>query len=88
MQVKMTYVLDKTVDEELDYSKVLDSVLTMVNILKATADMPDELKKFDYDIIDDTETMTSEYSFKINLDPKSLNTQELRGLLLDMLGGR
>jgi hypothetical protein len=88
MQVKMTYVLDKTIDEELDYSKVLDGALTMVNILKATSDMPDELKDFDYDIVDDTETMTSEYTFKINIDPKALNTQEIRGLLIDMIGGR
>jgi hypothetical protein len=88
MQVKMTYVLDKTIDEELDYSKALDGALTMVNILKATSDMPDELKDFDYDIVDDTETMTSEYTFKLTIDPKALNTQEIRGLLIDMIGGR
>ena len=87
MQVKMSYTLDKTIDEELDYSRALDGALTLFNVIKTTEGLPKELQDFNYKIVDDTETMKSEYSFEVSIDSKLLNSQEIKYLLTDILGG-
>ena len=85
MKTKIVYYLDKTKDEELEYANLLDAMIVAMNIAKARGD---EIPPFEYNIIDDTETKISEYSFDMDVDMSDgiLKTNEIRKVLADFIG--
>lgn len=90
MKAKLTYILDKTNDNEQEYAALLDGMIFATNLLKSQGEVPKEMQSFDYDIVEDVENHTLEYTFTMELEMDStlLNSDELKGILLGMLGGR
>ena len=86
MKTKIVYYLDKTKDEELEYANLLDAMIVAINIAKTRGD---EIPPFEYNIVDDTETRISEYSFEMDVDMSDgiLKTNEIRRILADFTGG-
>ena len=85
MKTKIVYYLDKTKEEELEYANLLDAMIVAMNIAKARGD---EIPPFEYNIVDDTETKISEYSFDMDVDMSDgiLKTNEIRKVLADFIG--
>lgn len=87
MKTKIIYELDKTKDEDLEYANLLDAMIFAVNIVKSRN--PEDVPPFEYSIVDDTETMISEYTFEMDVDMASglLQTDEIKRVLANFMGG-
>jgi hypothetical protein len=88
MKTKLTYILDKTKDNEKEYAVLLDGIIFATNLLKSQGDVPKEIQSFDYNIVEDVENQTLEYTFIMEMGSELLNSEELRETLLRALGGR
>jgi hypothetical protein len=88
MKTKLTYILDKTKDNEKEYATLLDGMIFATNLLKSQGDVPKEIQSFDYNIVEDVENQTLEYTFIMEMDSELLNSEEIKGILLGVLGGR
>lgn len=88
MKTKITYILDKTKDEGLEYANLLDAMIVAINIAKASGKLEDE-PPFEYKIVDDPETKISEYSFEMDADMADglLKTDEVKHILANFIGG-
>lgn len=88
MKTKIIYELDKTKDEDLEYANLLDAMIVALNIAKASGRVED-MPVFDYEIVDDTDTMISTYSFEIDIDMASglIKSDEIRNTLANFMGG-
>ena len=88
MKTKIIYELDKTKDEDLEYANLLDAMIVALNIAKASGKVED-MPVFDYEIVDDTETMISTYSFETDIDMADglLKTDEVKRALANFMGG-
>lgn len=87
MKTKIIYELDKTKDEDLEYANLLDIMIASINIIKTRN--PENVPPFEYNIVDDTETMVSEYTFEMEMDITSglLQTDEMKRILSNFIGG-
>ena len=87
MKTKIIYELDKTKDEDLEYANLLDAMIFAVNIAKSRD--PESVPSFEYNIVDDTETMVSEYTFEMDVDMADgiLKTEEVKRILANFMGG-
>ena len=87
MKAKIIYTLDKTKDEDLEYANLLDAMIFAVNIAKSRGDT--DVPSFEYNIVDDVETMISEYSFEMNIDmtDQLFKTDEIKKVLANFMGG-
>ena len=87
MKAKIIYTLDKTKDEDLEYANLLDAMIFAVNIAKSRGDT--DVPPFEYNIVDDVETMISEYSFEMNIDmtDQLFKTEEIKKVLANFMGG-
>ena len=88
MKTKITYILDKTKDEDLEYANLLDAMIVATNIAKASGKIED-VPPFEYKIVDDPETKISEYSFEMDVDMADgiLKTDEVKRVLANFMGG-
>ena len=88
MKTKIIYELDKTKDEDLEYANLLDAMIVALNIAKASGKVED-MPIFDYDIIDNVDTMVSTYSFEMDIDIASglLQKDEIKSALANFMGG-
>jgi hypothetical protein len=87
MKTKIIYELDKTKDEDLEYANLLDIMIASINIIKTRN--PEDVPPFEYNIVDNTETMVSEYTFEMEMDITSglLQTDEMKRILSNFIGG-
>ena len=88
MKTKIIYELDKTKDEDLEYANLLDAMIVALNIAKASGKVED-MPVFDYDIVDNVDTMVSTYSFEMDIDIASglLQKDEIKSALANFMGG-
>lgn len=88
MKTKIIYELDKTKDEDLEYANLLDAMIVTLNIAKASGRVED-MPVFDYEIVDNTDTMVSTYSFEMDVDMASglLQKDEIKSALANFMGG-
>ena len=89
MKTKIIYVLDKTNDKELEYANLFDAMIAVTNMAKSTGEMPNEFLEFEYEIVDDSETMTSEYRFTIETETADnlLDINEIKKALANFIRG-
>lgn len=88
MKTKIIYELDKTKDEDLEYANLLDAMIVALNIAKASGKVED-MPVFDYEIVDNVDTMVSTYTFEMDVDMASglLQTDEIKSALANFMGG-
>ena len=87
MKTKIIYELDKTKDEDLEYANLLDAMIVALNIAKSHN--PEDVPPFEYDIVDNVDTMISTYIFEMDVDMASglLQTDEIKSTLANFMGG-
>ena len=88
MKTKIIYELDKTKDEDLEYANLLDAMIVAFNIAKASGNTED-MPVFDYEIVDNVDTMISTYSFAMDVDMADglLQKAEIKSVLANFMGG-